>query len=63
MASGRMLAPIGELGNDFITQYHLVAEFRALHASVLRLYEQSGGTDLVLSSLRRINRRSASYMG
>ena len=51
MASGNLHA-VARLGHGF-TLGHLVAEFRALRASVLRLYEQSGGTDL--TAVRRFN--------
>ena len=51
MASGNLHA-IARLGHGF-SLGHLVAEFRALRDSVLRLYEQSGGTDL--TSVRRFN--------
>ena len=51
MASGNLHA-VARLGHGF-TLGHLVAEFRALRASVLRLYEQSGGTDLTV--VRRFN--------
>ena len=51
MASGNLHA-IARLGHGF-SLGHLVAEFRALRDSVLRLYEQSGGTDL--TAVRRFN--------
>ena len=51
MASGNLHA-IARLGHGFSLS-HLVAEFRALRDSVLRLYEQSGGTDL--TAVRRFN--------
>lgn len=51
VASGNLHA-IARLGHGF-SLGHLVAEFRALRASVLRLYEQSGGTDL--TAVRRFN--------
>ena len=51
MASGNLHA-IARLGHGF-SLGHLVAEFRALRDSVLRLYEQSGGIDL--TAVRRFN--------
>jgi len=51
MASGNLHAN-ARLGHGF-SLGHLVAEFRALRDSVLRLYEQSGGTDL--TAVRRFN--------
>ena len=51
LATGNLHA-VARLGHGF-TLGHLAAEFRALRASVLRLYEQSGGTDL--SAVRRFN--------
>ena len=51
MVSGNLHA-IARLGHGF-SLGHLVAEFRALRDSVLRLYEQSGGTDL--TAVRRFN--------
>jgi signal transduction histidine kinase len=51
VASGNLHA-IARLGHGF-SLGHLVAEFRALRDSVLRLYEQSGGTDL--TAVRRFN--------
>ena len=50
-ASGNLHA-IARLGHGF-SLGHLVAEFRALRASVLRLYEKSGGTDL--TAIHRFN--------
>ena len=51
MASGNLHAD-ARLGHGF-TLAKLVAEFRALRASVLRLYEESGETDL--TEVRRFN--------
>jgi hypothetical protein len=51
LASGNLHA-VARLGHGF-TLGHLAAEFRALRASVLRLYEQKGGTEL--TSVRRFN--------
>jgi signal transduction histidine kinase len=51
LASGNLHA-VARLGHGF-TLGHLAAEFRALRASVLRLYEQGGGTEL--TSVRRFN--------
>lgn len=51
MASGRLHAD-DRLGHGF-TAGQMIAEFRALRASVLRLYEQSGESDL--TAVRRFN--------